>query len=277
MELRLKPQIIETAASEVFVSKDKITKYIVKSGDTVSAISKKFGVSVDTILWQNNLRPTSRINPGDALEILPTSGVTYKVKWGQTLGGIAAKYGVEANEILKANGLSDPSSLRANQVLIIPGAKQATYYAQRTYVSAAPVASVAKLFATPGPSPASSATGMIWPAAARYISQYYSWRHGGLDIAAKTGTALYASDNGVVTVSKCGWNGGYGCYVELDHGTGIRTRYAHASKLLVSVGAQVTKGQTIALMGSTGKSTGPHVHFEVRVNGGRVNPLGYIK
>jgi len=272
-----KPQIIQTAESQVFVSQDKITKYIVKSGDTVSAISKKFKVSVDTILWQNNLRPTSRIRPGDALEILPISGLTYKVRWGQTLGGIAAKYGVEANEILKANGLSDPSSLRANQILIIPGAKKASYYAQPTYVSAAPVSSVKKLFATPGPSPASSATGMIWPAAARHITQYYSWRHSGLDIGGKIGTALYASDTGTVTTAKCGWNGGYGCYIDINHGTGIKTRYAHNSKLIVGVGAQVTKGQTIALMGSTGRSSGPHVHFEVIVNGRRVNPLGYIK
>jgi murein DD-endopeptidase MepM/ murein hydrolase activator NlpD len=118
---------------------------------------------------------------------------------------------------------------------------------------------------------------MIWPTPGRRITQYYSWSHQGLDIGDKIGTPLYAADDGVVIIAQGGWNGGYGNTILLDHGGGKRTRYGHASKLFVKVGDEVKKGETIAAMGSTGRSTGPHLHFEVLVNGTRYNPLNYIK
>ena len=117
--------------------------------------------------------------------------------------------------------------------------------------------------------------GFVWPAGVRRISQYYSWRHTGLDIAGPTGTNIYAMDSGVVTFS--GVSNGYGYNILVDHGNGMKTRYAHASKLYVEKGETVTKGQVIMAMGSTGWSTGPHLHFEVIVNGAKKNPLSYIK
>ena len=124
---------------------------------------------------------------------------------------------------------------------------------------------------------------IIWPARGR-ISSPFGWRthpilksrrfHSGIDIAIPSGTPVQAADSGVVLIS--GWNGGYGLFVAIDHGKGISTAYAHNSRLLVKEGDEVTKGQTIALSGSTGWSTGPHLHFEVRENGTPVNPLKYL-
>ena len=116
---------------------------------------------------------------------------------------------------------------------------------------------------------------MKWPTVGHRITQYYSWRHTGLDIANKTGTPLYASEGGTVDYS--GWSNGYGYNVLINHGGGKKTRYAHASKLYVKKGDVVSKGEAIAAMGSTGWSTGPHIHFEVIINGVKKNPLNYIK
>ncbi len=116
---------------------------------------------------------------------------------------------------------------------------------------------------------------MHWPTEGSIITQYYSWRHKGLDIANKTGTPLYAADTG--TILESGWRNGYGYQVLIDHGGGKKTRYAHASALHVKVGEKVSKGQTIASMGSTGWSTGPHIHFEVIINNIKQNPLHFIK
>ena len=119
----------------------------------------------------------------------------------------------------------------------------------------------------------------IWPAAG-YVSSPYGLRfggtefHQGIDIAAEMGTPIVATADGVVTAA--GWNGGYGNMVDIDHGSGIVTRYGHASAVAVSVGQQVRRGEVIAYVGSTGRSTGPHVHYEVRVNGAPVNPAAYL-
>ena len=122
-------------------------------------------------------------------------------------------------------------------------------------------------------------TPSIWPAAG-YVSSPYGLRfdgtefHQGIDIAADMGTPIVATADGVVTAA--GWNGGYGNMVDVDHGGGIVTRYGHASAVAVTVGQQVRRGEVIAYVGSTGRSTGPHVHYEVRVNGAPVNPAGYL-
>ncbi|AOH48929.1 peptidase M23 [Selenomonas sp. oral taxon 920] len=119
----------------------------------------------------------------------------------------------------------------------------------------------------------------IWPAAG-YVSSPYGLRfggtefHQGIDIAADMGTPIVATADGIVTAA--GWNGGYGNMVDVDHGGGIVTRYGHASALAVTVGQQVRRGEVIAYVGSTGRSTGPHVHYEVRVDGQPVNPAGYL-
>ncbi|MBU1132000.1 M23 family metallopeptidase [Patescibacteria group bacterium] len=252
-----------------------VVQYKVLPGETISAIAQKFGVSVETILWQNNLTSRSLIRPGDSLEILPVSGVSHKIVRGETVGGISKKYGVDANDIIKANNLLDASDIQISQVLLIPGGKkQVTYVATRSGATVPAVSSITKLFIPPAADVVSGE--MYWPAAVRYISQYYKITHRGLDIAGPSGTAVYASDDGVVEFS--GWsNSGYGYNILINHGNGIKTRYAHASKLYVSKGATVVKGQTIMAMGTTGRSTGNHLHFEVIQNGVLRNPLSYIR
>jgi len=249
--------------------------HTVKQGETVGAIAEQYGISVATILWSNNLTARSLIRPGDQLKILPTSGLVHKIKRGDTIGKIAKLYNTDAQKIVKYNKLQeDGSDIVIGEELIIPGGSMPT----PVYV--APVRRYTQLsnIAAPPPSIAAPAgSGYVWPAGARHITQYFGWRHSGVDVGGAIGTALYAAKSGTVIRSQCGWNGGYGCYIIIDHGNGVTTLYGHASQLYVSVGEDVAQGQTIALMGSTGRSTGPHLHFEVRVNGIRQNPLRYIR
>jgi len=249
-----------------------IVEYTVKAGDSVSTIAQEFGISVNTILWANNLTAYSFIRQGDKLQILPVSGVIHKVISGDTLQKVANKYGVSKDKIILANDLESDSRLTIGQMIIVPDGKK--------IASAAPASSnylptIVKNLVKPG-SARPTATKMQWPTVGYRITQYYSWRHTGLDIGNKIGTPLYAAEAGVV--EKSGWNGGgYGYMVLINHGNGVKTRYAHASKLYVKVGDKVARGETIAAMGSTGRSTGPHIHFEVIINGRLLNPLNYIK
>ncbi len=276
----IKPNIIEAVHVEDLPEVNKpsranITTYTVQPGETISAIAENFGVKVETILWQNDLSERSLIRPGDTLEILPINGVAHKVASGETISAIAKKYGVESDKIISYNNLFDVNDIQIGQKLIIPdGKKIVPYISTPSYASSTPTVSpISKLFIPPAQ--AVTTGGMLWPAAVRRISQYFSWTHTGLDIAGPTGTAIYASEAG--TVIYAGWSTGYGNNILLDNGGGLKTRYAHSSKLYVAVGDHVVKGQTIMAMGSTGWSTGPHLHFEVIINGAKKNPLSYIK
>lgn len=255
--------------------RQEVITYTVEVGDTIGGIAEKFGISVNTILWANGLTARSYIRPGDNLKILPTSGLVHRVVRGDTIGKIASKYQAKAEDIISANNLQENGAdIVVGEDLVIPGGIKPVTYAVTSNNTYKPLSQVT----APAPSvdtPAGS--GYLWPAGVRRITQYYGWRHTGLDIGGPVGTPLYASKAGTVKTSQCGWNGGYGCYIIVDHGGGVHTLYGHASQLYVSVGEQVSQGQTIAAMGSTGRSTGPHVHFEVRINGARLNPLKYIR
>lgn len=262
-----------TGSTETSSAREGIISYTVENGDTVSGIANKFQISVNTILWANNLSAYSLIRPGNTLTILPTSGVMHKVKSGETVGKIALQYGVEEKDIFSYNDIKSANSLVIGQNIIIPGGRKTT--TQTTVVSkpSAPASVVEKL--TTPKQATDSGSSMVWPTEGHRITQYYSWRHTGLDIANKTGTPLYAAEAGTVEYS--GWSNGYGYNVLVNHGGGKKTRYAHASKLYVKVGDKVARGEQIAAMGSTGWSTGPHIHFEVIVNGVKQNPLNYIR
>ena len=261
--------------AEVPQDRENIIQYTVQAGDTISSIANRFHLSVNTVLWSNNLGAYSLIRPGDTLSILPVSGVTYTAKRGDTVGLIASRYGVEETAIFKYNDLEN--GLKAGQELIIPGGRKITTTVASTpsrQTNSGSVGSVIEKLVNPAKAEDSD-TIMAWPTEGSRITQYYSWRHTGLDIANKTGTPLYAAEAGTVEVS--GWNNGYGYNVVVNHGGGKKTRYAHASKLYVKIGDKVERGEQIAAMGSTGWSTGPHIHFEVIVNGVRQNPLNYIR
>ncbi len=271
----------EEAAAEAEAERGS-TRYIVQSGDVLGSIAEQFGVSVETILWANDLSYRSVIRPGQELLILSTTGVVHRVKSGDTLGRIARLYDAEIGDIIRENNLPSAGTIGIGQELVIPGGRRIAATptpAPRPVVTAPTVQPTTPSAPSPPPPPSSvpaSAAGYIWPTNVRTITQYYGWRHTGVDIAGPIGSPLYASRDGSVIKSQCGWNGGYGCYIIVDHGDGIHTLYAHASQLLVSVGERVVQGQTIALMGSTGRSTGPHIHFEVRVGGRRANPFTYV-
>jgi murein DD-endopeptidase MepM/ murein hydrolase activator NlpD len=247
--------------------------YIVQEGDTLASIAAKFGISVNTILWENNLTEKSYIRPGQQLTILPATGVNHKVKRGETLASIARQYGVEPAVIIVYNDLLDEDTMQIGQELFIPGGKKAPAYVKppaarvvQSYVGSPPAGSIP------------SSTRLQWPTSGRAVTQYYSWRHTGLDIDGNLSSPIYAAEAGtVIRAQVSGYNGGYGENIIIDHGNGMQTLYGHLSKLFVGVGETVTRGQTIGMMGNTGRSTGSHLHFEVRVNGARLNSLTYIR
>ncbi|MCK4539828.1 M23 family metallopeptidase [Candidatus Parcubacteria bacterium] len=266
----VRPEIAETKITKR--DREKIITHKVQPGDSVSTIAQNYGISVSTILWENNLSAYSIIRPGDNLDILPMSGITYKIKSGDSISKVARQYNIEGEKIASVNKLEN-NSLKIGQKLIIPGAKKAIYssYKPTTYTGFEAIKNIVK---APSAKPVVG-NKMNWPTIGKRITQYYSWRHHGLDIANRTGTPLYAADAGTVEVA--GWGTGYGNQIVINHGGGKKTRYAHCSKFYVKKGNTVTKGQTIAAMGSTGWSTGSHIHFEIIINGAKKNPLNYIR
>ncbi|MFZ6035669.1 MAG: peptidoglycan DD-metalloendopeptidase family protein [Patescibacteria group bacterium] len=253
--------------------REAVTYYQVEGGDTVSTIAEKFNISTDTILWENKLGPRDFIKPGDTLTILPVSGVSHQIKSGETLAGIAKEFKADENEIIEFNKLVNASDIEKDQILIIPNGE-----IEPPKPTVVPQPSTGSRLASvniPANSTAAGSPGKLtWPTSGHNISQYYKWGHAGLDITGSYSSPTYAADDGRVTA--VGWGSGYGNRIIVDHGNGMTTLYAHHSKMFVQVGDYVSRGQTIGMVGCTGWCTGPHIHFEVRINGATVNPLSYL-
>ncbi len=262
------------------VARHDITSYVVLDGDTISTIAEKFGIGVSTILWENDLNANSVIRPGDTLRLLPVSGVTHQVARGETVEKLAAHFGASEKDIISANSLAPGQHLAVGIKLIIPGGKKDDFvsFKAKAYSGVSVVrdiiAPVKKLMK---PLPKSPAIGnrMTWPTVGYRITQYFSFSHFAIDIANHVGTPLYAADAGVI--ESAGWGRGYGNNIVINHGGGKKTRYAHMNKFYVSKGDVVEKGEQIGQMGNTGWSTGPHIHFEVIINGVKYNPLNYVR
>ncbi|OGG44074.1 hypothetical protein A2841_02075 [Candidatus Kaiserbacteria bacterium RIFCSPHIGHO2_01_FULL_48_10] len=241
---------------------DQISLYVVRDGDSLSQISKMFGVSVNTIMWGNDIKRATDIHPGDTLLILPVTGVKYTVAKGDTLAKIAKRFKGDAEDISRFNNLSDP--LAVGTELIIPNGE----------IAAAPaVSSGATAPSRPLP-PAGTPQQVGYYLRPVLTGIHTQGIHGynGIDIGAAPGTPILASAEGDVIVAKnSGWNGGYANYAVIKHDNGSQTLYAHATKIIVSVGQHVVQGQVIGYVGATGNATGPHLHFEIR-NGIR-NPF----
>lgn len=268
----IKPNIPTTEIADR--PRDEVDYYVVEGGDTISTIAQKFGVSTDTILWENKLGEKDYIKPGDRLTILPMSGVSHQVRKGDTIASIAKKYGVETDEVVEYNKLASAEDISINQVLIVPGGEAPETVAPKVTT---PSGSSASLASGGSPLPSikvSASEKMVWPTTSRRINQYFKFGHTGLDIDGDTGSPIYAAESG--RVSNVGWGKGYGLHIIIDHGGGKKTIYAHNSKVFVTAGQQLSKGQNIALMGCTGWCTGPHLHFEVIINGKKLNPLSYL-
>jgi murein DD-endopeptidase MepM/ murein hydrolase activator NlpD len=264
------PGIAETP--KILISKPE--KYVVEQGDTLSGIAKKYGISINTILWANDMTARTLLRVGQELTVLPVSGILHKVKKGETIGAIAKKYGTDLEKILAANRVASAEQIQIGELLVVPDGKPPS-----VPVAPRPVGQPQDPYRPPAEAPPSmiaEGLDLVWPTDQKRINQYFKWRHAGIDINGSLSNAIYAVDAGIVTTS--GWNkSGYGNMILIDHGNGVITRYGHASKLYVKAGDQVLKGQTIAMIGSTGRSTGPHLHFEIYVNSKRRNPLEYIK
>ncbi len=257
---------IETLVSEKV--RDSVKEYVVEDGDTVASISKKFNIDADTIRWQNNLSG-DRIKVGQKLEILPVTGIAHKVAKGDTVYSIAKKYDSSAQAVVDFpfNTFSNDETfeLAIGQVVIVPdGVKPAeTFNSPRTRQI------------TPDAGSVVASGSFVWPTQGT-ITQNYAWYHPGLDIANRAVPNVLATDAGVITYANC-INWGYGCHVQIDHGNGYKTLYAHFSQIYVAVGQRVNRGNAIGKMGSTGRSTGPHLHFEVSKDGIKLNPLTVLR
>ncbi|HZW03892.1 MAG TPA: M23 family metallopeptidase [Anaerolineaceae bacterium] len=274
----------------------EIGKYTVQQGDTVIGIAEKYGLQPQSILWGNYdvlFDDPHRLFPGDELRILPVDGLVYEWNAGDGLNGVAEFFGVTPEAIvdwpsnkLNKEALGDYAApnIAAGTLLFIPGGEREWRGWSNTFIPRSNPG-VAKL-AGPGFC-GEIYTGnvgigaFVWPTTARFISGYnYSpgTNHRAIDIGGAMGNALYAADSGVVVYS--GWNNfGYGNVVVIDHGNGWQTLYAHIMDggLLVGCGQSVSQGEMIANMGSTGNSSGPHLHFEmIHESYGKVNPLDYV-
>lgn len=269
----LSPILQDTSSEsqETAVKKPQAKIYTVQDGDTIAGIAEDFGVSTSTILSTNGLTERDVIKAGDHLTVLPTSGVLHTVASGDTLLAIANKYDVDAAAVAEFNELGDTHKLSIGQKLIIPGATVTPVNAPRIVPSDTRIASRDPEGPTPGPVQ-SIGSGFVWPTTTKHISQYFRWGHTGIDIDNRSRPAIYAADSG--TVEFAGWLGAYGNLIIVNHGGGLQTYYAHNEAHYVAKGQKVAKGAAIAKMGSTGRSTGPHVHFEVRRNGAPINPMG---
>ena len=257
------------SATSTDTNNTQISIYVVHSGDTISGVASMFKVSVNTILWANDLTGKSVLKPGQTLVILPISGINYTVSKGDTIKGIAAKYKADITDILNYNDITITTPLAVGQKLIIPAAEVAlpSSIASGNKITKAPyepiLDNISALPSYPGyyinPLPSGTRTQGLHG-------------HNAIDFAAPVGTPIKASAGGTVIIIRTngGWNGGYGNYVVISHPNGTQTLYAHMSKSAVTSGSVVSQGQTIGYVGMTGLTTGPHVHFELR---GARNPF----
>jgi LysM repeat protein len=248
------------AVEQKSIDEDQISLYVVHPGDTLPAIAKMFGVSVNTIKWGNDIKGNT-VTVGQTLVILPISGIQHTVKSGDTLQSIAKLHKGDLEEILQYNNLSKDAKLVVGDIIIVPDGESVT-----THPSVGVSVGVGKT------SPSISVyEGYYMRPIIGGIKSQGIHGHNGVDLASSYGTNILAAADGEVIISKnSGYNGGYGSYIVIKHGNGTQTLYGHLSATLVGVGERVTQGQVIGKMGSTGKSTGVHVHFEIR---GARNPF----
>ncbi|HTL39446.1 MAG TPA: M23 family metallopeptidase [Methylomirabilota bacterium] len=261
-------------------SRSGITKYQVASGDTVIGIASSFGISPQTIMMENKISEDSILKPGQELTILPTTGITHTITSGDTLSALLKKYSISEESFLDANNIESFDDLAVGAVAVIP-LNNVTLPASTTtkFVKDTSNQIALKQSTTPASLLGSGPVDFMWPTPVRTITQGFSSRHTGLDISDSKMEPIYAAADGYVEISGYQSNG-YGNTIVINHGSGFKTRYGHASELYVTAGEHVTKGQLIAKQGHTGRVrgvTGIHLHFEIIKNGVRVNPLLYVK
>ena len=273
-------------------TRNEVITYTVEAGDTIFDIADKFGLKPETVLWSNRYTlgdTPDGLSIGIELVILPEDGVYHRWSEGEGLNGVASFYGVDPDEIVNypLNGLNPDvvgdyanPKIEPGKMLVVPGGTRPSVVwisARDNPVSGnsypGPVACGGIIYGNVG-------TGTFtWPTSATWLSgyDYNPPVHNGLDFGGDFGSPIYAADSGVIVYS--GWSDrGYGNLIVIDHDGGWQTFYSHMMDgTLLPCGTNVTKGQLIASMGSTGNSTGPHLHFELRLNGHPVNPYQFLQ
>lgn len=283
-------------------TRTEIEEYIVQHGDTAGTIAAKFNLRMQTILDANDLDNPDVVSPGDTLKILPIDGVKHKWKKKDTLAKLAKRYKADIEDILEFNNIETLKDIEVGQVIIVPDGRipvpkpeplpvvaptvtpsytevastqavtptvyEPVYEPVEEAVHVDEAAAIAEVV------PTQDASGnLIWPTTTDRISQGYGYGHTGIDVDGEFGDPTYATDNG--TIVSAGWAGAYGNMVVVDHGNGLVTRYAHLQTLDVAPGQNVAQGQNLGEQGSTGNSSGSHLHYEVMENGQFVNPYEY--
>jgi len=304
------PALVDLAAVQTTVvswspSLPYVETHVVQEGDTLTAIADAYETDMATILALNDELDADVLAPGQPLKVIKAfHGLIYTVQSGDTLEGVARIHDIDADAILMANGLQVEAGLREGETLFLPGARprerqvasrgsfrrdpapadvaadEEPAEEARSVAPAPALAPAPEPEPEPDPAPAAGDAGWVWPILGGLHSSEFGWRadmgdfHNGLDIAVPAGTPAVAARGGVVEMA--GWDNGYGICVIINHGDGIKSRYAHASSLLVSVGQHVEQGQPVIGVGSTGRSTGNHLHFEIIVDGEPQDPRNYL-
>jgi murein DD-endopeptidase MepM/ murein hydrolase activator NlpD len=261
--------LFKTVETETIISRSNRTdtiKYVVREGESVASLANDFGITALTLKYANNLSGSS-LKVGQELRIPPIDGLYVAVKRGDTLSTIAGRYHVKVDDIIKYNGISADAPIFASQELLIPGA---------IVPKATAVPAKGGRVSVPNFNPTPYSGRFIWPTETptHYISQGYKSYHRAIDLPRTNGWGIYAAAPGVVQTQHT--RGGYGNLIIINHGDGWSTYYGHLSEFRVTPGQYVQQGQLIGIMGSTGRSTGAHLHFEIRQNDTPLNPLSYL-
>lgn len=264
--------IFKTGATQTIISRSnrkETIEYEVKEGESLSSVARDFGLSPDTLRYANKLS-SNVVSVGQKLKIPPTDGIYIAVRTNDTLSSIAARYKVSVDHIVRYNNIDPSAPIFSGQELLVPGIVAPKLPSSGQYIPGGDATGL------PAFNPAADSGQFIWPTSSptHYISQGYWYAHKALDLNRLNGWGVYASAAGIVRTYSVRW--GYGNYIDINHGNGWVTRYAHLAQFKVRSGEYVEQGQLIAIMGSTGRSSGPHLHFEIRYNGSPLNPLSYL-
>lgn len=255
----------------------EIITHTVSEGETLSSIALRYGLQPTTIMWENSINEKTKLKPGQELRILPVDGIRHKVQRGETIFSVAKKYGLEDaqaqvivdypfNEFLN----DETFELATGQYLMVPDAVK-----PEEKVSVAVRTPGRRVVVTPDAGTVTATGAFVWPASGQ-VSQGYRFYHKAYDIANRGGGPILAADGGTVVAAN--WDSsGYGNRVMVDHGNGYITLYGHLSVIQVREGQRVNRGDVLGQMGSTGRSTGVHLHFEIRRGGVLLDPGGFLR
>ncbi len=232
----------------------EIKTHVVRPGESLWTIASKHNINIDTLIGANDINDMNQIMPGDELTILPVRGIMYRIGPGDSFKDLVSKYDLDKEKVMQANNIRNAEKISQGKNIILPGAKPEFGYQDR----------LNQMFVRPVEGRISSPFGPRW-----------GRHHDGKDYAVPIGTPVKAAGGGRVVY--VGWSSGYGNTVIIEHQQGMRTLYAHLNSFNVNSGQRVNRGQVIARSGNTGRSTGPHLHFEVRVNGRPIDPAGYLR